>query len=424
MPEFHIDLEWEESPHARAQELSATWARLAIYADELAVTKVEDHRSHSVRNGIYVPLYPVSEWLVTNWWFLWHEWRMDRPDARHNLLAAREGFALPDLSFLPSETQIHLVWRPKAATEFGRVSFLVEGSRVFPKEAVCRELRRLVDAVVQRLDDRGIANTFLANEWQAILDAEKDPDQRRFCEQAARLGCDPFDPEGSIAGLLEELDSLLPHTLIDDFCDAVTPVQIPSGVRAVRDFLAPLDDHPAAKGDWPNLHETLKISSGLAPWQYGYTQAQLLRSSLGISGPIGQDLVSFLREALGSFEVRPFEAPDGIEAITAASRTEAPRLGIPNRVVRGEGRRFVLCRALSDFLALGEPALVTRTQTEHQQRNRAFAAEFLAPAASIQTRLPADRLSEEDLEDLAQEFGVSGFVIRHQIENHKLATIV
>ena len=55
MREFHIDLEWEESPHARAQELSATWARLAIYADELAVTKVEDHRSHSVRNGIPIP---------------------------------------------------------------------------------------------------------------------------------------------------------------------------------------------------------------------------------------------------------------------------------------------------------------------------------------------------------------------------------
>jgi hypothetical protein len=67
--------------------------------------------------------------------------------------------------------------------------------------------------------------------------------------------------------------------------------------------------------------------------------------------------------------------------------------------------------------------VVTRTQTEHQQRNRAFAAEFLTPAESIREHLPTDRLSDEDLEDLAQQFGVS-FVIRHQIENHGLARVL
>ena len=72
---------------------------------------------------------------------------------------------------------------------------------------------------------------------------------------------------------------------------------------------------------------------------------------------------------------------------------------------------------------LHKPSLVTNTQTEHQQRNRAFAAEFLAPAEAIRERLPASHLSEEDVEDLAQEFRVSGFVVRHQIENHKLAVI-
>ena len=211
MPEFHIDLEWEESPHARAQELSATWARLAIYANEIPVTKVEDHRSHSVRNGIYVPLYPIAEWFVTNWWFLWHEWRVDRPDDRHNLLAAREGFALPDLRFLSTETRIQLVWRPKPASEFGRVSFLTEGCPILRKDVVYQEVRSFIEAVIQRLDDRGIIATFLTQEWQAILEVEKDPTQRRYCEQAARLGYDPFSPDSSIASYIEELDNLLPQ---------------------------------------------------------------------------------------------------------------------------------------------------------------------------------------------------------------------
>jgi hypothetical protein len=424
MREFHIDLEWEESPHARAQELSATWARLAIYADGVPITKVEDHRSRSLRNGIYVPLYPIAEWLATNWWFLWHEWRIDRPDTRHNLLAAREGFALPDLSFLPTETSIQLVWRPKPATEFDRISFLMEGSRILPKEVVCKEIRGFIDAVIQRLDDRGVTASFLSQEWHSILEAERDPDQKRFCEQAARLGYDPFNPESSVAAYLEELDSLLPQAVIDDFCDAVSLSQISSGVTAVRDFLGSLEERPPAKGRWANLHGELKISNGLAPWQYGYKQAQRLRSAVGIEGLIEADIVAFLRDTLDSFEIDLFDAPEGIEAITAPSSTQAPRFGILGRVVRPESRRFVLCRALSDFLALSEPALVTRTQTEHQQRNRAFAAEFLAPAASIRERLGTDRVSEDNLEDLAQEFGVSGLVIRHQIENHKLATIV
>jgi hypothetical protein len=163
--------------------------------------------------------------------------------------------------------------------------------------------------------------------------------------------------------------------------------------------------------------------NGLAPWEYGYQQARRLREYLGIGGPIKDDLVSVFRGAMDSFEVEPFGAPNGIEAITAPTHSQAPRFGVPNRLVRQEGRRFVLCRALSDFLTLGQPAIVTGTRTEHQQRNRAFAAEFLAPAASLRERIPADRVSEEDLEDLAQEFGVSGFVIRHQIENHQLAAI-
>jgi hypothetical protein len=63
-----------------------------------------------VRFGIYVPLFPVAEWMVSNWFFLWDEWRSDAPRDRHNLLTAREGFALPDLTFRPTESHMELTW--------------------------------------------------------------------------------------------------------------------------------------------------------------------------------------------------------------------------------------------------------------------------------------------------------------------------
>jgi Zn-dependent peptidase ImmA (M78 family) len=55
--------------------------------------------------------------------------------------------------------------------------------------------------------------------------------------------------------------------------------------------------------------------------------------------------------------------------------------------------------------------------------NRAFAAEFLAPHKMLQVDLSAATVGEEEIEDLAVDYGVSAFVIRHQIENHRLARI-
>ena len=118
-------------------------------------------------------------------------------------------------------------------------------------------------------------------------------------------------------------------------------------------------------------------------------------------------------------ESREFEVAARIDAISAPTRTAAPVFGFPAHL-REESKRFVLCRALSDYLASGQPSLVTRGRTEHQQRNRAFAAEFLAPAESIQQRIGSHRIGEEDIEELAQEFRVSDRVIRHQIQNHNL----
>ena len=212
------------------------------------------------------------------------------------------------------------------------------------------------------------------------------------------------------------------EAVIDDFCDAVPVHELRSGIRAVSEFLTAVDGQAVGKTRREEPQEHAPAFDGLTPWQYGYRQARDLRSRLGISGPIPADLIFILQEAL-SFEILPLDAPAGIEAIAAPGRAHTATFGITKQIAREESRRFVLCRALSDSLALQTPTLVTRSQTEHQQRNRAFAAEFLAPAAALRERLPRNRLTEEDLEDLAQEFRVSGFVIRHQVENHQLATV-
>ena len=109
---------WEDEPRVREPLLRASWARLEILARDgerqLCLTDCVGERSQSLRRGIYRSVFPVAEWIVENWWSLLNEslradkFRGARLLAKneslrpwvplHSLLAARGGFALPDLT--------------------------------------------------------------------------------------------------------------------------------------------------------------------------------------------------------------------------------------------------------------------------------------------------------------------------------------
>lgn len=80
---------------------------------------------------------------------------------------------------------------------------------------------------------------------------------------------------------------------------------------------------------------------------------------------------------------------------------------------------------LSDALGVRscdlQPNLVTRAHSERQQRNRAFAAEFLAPMEALRQRVHTDVVPEEVIANLATESHLSSLVIRHQLENRGIA---
>ena len=146
-----------------------------------------------------------------------------------------------------------------------------------------------------------------------------------------------------------------------------------------------------------------------------------LRSSLHVEGPVS-DVEALLVSTLGSCEVKPFNPPRAITAISAPASTGSPVFGLPPSR-RPDSRRFALCRSLGDFIASPQPALVTQSNTERQQRGRAFAAEFLAPAELIRERIDGQRVCADDIDDIAAHFQVSADVIRLQIRNHGLAVI-
>lgn len=90
------------------------------------------------------------------------------------------------------------------------------------------------------------------------------------------------------------------------------------------------------------------------------------------------------------------------------------------------GVRFLVARALGEYLSRRVPGhgLLSSLATDGQAQSRAFAVEFLSPARALRKRIPGDAVSVEDTDELATEFGVSSELVRRQIENHGIATIV
>ena len=195
MPKLSFKIDWVDAEGISGPELSATWASLQIQASDSVVTRVLDGRARTVRDFIYVPLYPFAEWLVTHWWFLTREFGSPTKEGhrdfhrRHSLGADREGYAFPNLEAVSSGSWTHLTWK-RGRRPWTGVEFLEHGEMWIDSDEFRECCTDLIDQVIRRLISLGVDGTLLQEEWDAIRAA--DEDEVRFCQTAAGLGWDPY----------------------------------------------------------------------------------------------------------------------------------------------------------------------------------------------------------------------------------------
>lgn len=180
MPGLEFDFDWQVAEGIEGPELSATWASLVVRVNRSILTRVVDHSNSRVRECIHVPLYPLAEWLATNWWCLLHE-SAERSGAaespfreRHALGCSREGYRYPDLQVVSFDTRTRLTWKNDRLL-WSRLEFLErEGWEWIDKEEFRRACARLVDSVVARLSSAGVTDTLLQEEWQTFRMRRQD----------------------------------------------------------------------------------------------------------------------------------------------------------------------------------------------------------------------------------------------------------
>ncbi len=427
-----FETEWVPAEGTRGPELASTWASLLIRVDATVVTRVEDRRAQTVRDHVYVPLYPLAESLATNWWFLLHE--MDNPDKhrdaaferRHALVSARDGYAFPNLQIASSGDRTSMAWEP-VEHRWAGLDYL-GGDKVWVERDEFRNCcAELVDRVVRRLASCGIEGTLLQAEWAAIQAA--DQDEAFFCRTAAGLGWDPYALSDAQRAAVLRLDGVFDAAIFDEAIAVLDVEHLEANAGAIATALEPGNGTSLPLAQVPTPSAPLAPRTGGSPHEAGYAFARHLRQRLGVDReplPSIDSLGEALREnpatLAAAMQPRDLGNVKLLNGVVAADEAGLPTLAL--RDAPESNRRFHFCRGLAEILASpGSPALLTQARSERQQWNRAFAAEFLAPAAALQARVPRPVLDREDVDELAAKFGVSSLLIAHQLENHDIARV-
>jgi hypothetical protein len=432
MSKLTLDFEWIDPAEAKGPELRATWARLQISLDGDTITRLIDNATRSVRSSVFLPLYPLAEWIATHWWFLLVEVETpgrstsDYYDKRHNLRYGSEGFALPSLTFQPMGERIRLGWQP-AQLQAQNLEFTASGSGYVPGFELRQTLSDFITAVLGRLHEQGVEDTLLEEEWSSIQSV--DSQELEFCSVVAALGLDPYTLSEQAQQNIIEVSERLPSSLWSEFFEFADFETLPEQAHQVLEAINSSRRNRANLTSLKALRQEMNLSgmTQASPWRQGYEFACDLRQLLNLNGEKLSSLSSLEKalniepEQLGSAVIPMPYLPTTFNALVATNELESPVFALPRR--REEATRFALCRALFEYLTTraGEPLLVTGARSERQKRNRAFAAEFLVPADLLREALPNQTVGDEEIDDLAATFGVSPSVVRHQIENHRLA---
>ena len=236
MPKLSFEIDWVDAEGVNGPELSATWASLRIDAGDSVITRVLDTRAKTVRDFVYVPLFPLAEWLATNWWFLTHEFENPVKEAdpafrrRHSLGANREGYAFPDLEVVSSGARTRLVWK-RNLSPWTRIEFLAHGQIWMDRSEFQESCAGLVDQVIRRLASVGVEGTLLEEEWAAIQAADKE--ESEFCETTAGLGWDPYSLDDKGRELVLQLTEVLNGAVLEEAVAALDPRTLRAGSSAI-----------------------------------------------------------------------------------------------------------------------------------------------------------------------------------------------
>jgi hypothetical protein len=420
---FRINFDWDVYPDSIAA-IGDTSANVSIYVDAESATSNINRDSKTVRDTVYLSLYPLALWMAQSWWRLLYEnatpdkssekyslWRL-----AHDLTSAGEGFVWPDMEFI-SDGQCMQIINYKTQYTQASIDYINPFNKFIPLSSFEREARHIVDIVCERLSDSSIHDTELHIAWEAVYNEYRDTGLKEYRILEARLGFDPDAADPSLMhAMLEKArrfgtDSL--GEIIAGFSsnDALDPL------GALSSLEHRIDNGIVGKFNLPKI--AIPPANDFAkPWEIGYTMAKQLRAQCGIGDTAITDDV--LSDMLGINKDSLFSLSN-FSNMTVAAKWDKDRDAFSFQGGRPKGRRFIVSRIIADKLLArlhDKWFSVTDSKTMRQKMQRAFAGEFLCPIDSLRDFIGNKTITSDRLEEAADYFQVSSHVPIWQLHNN------
>lgn len=404
--------EWQDLGVSASPELRATFCLLGIDVDGCRVSRFFDNRLNRAHERIAMPAYPPAQGLAGCWWSL-----LAGRSGTIRLRRFRDGFVLPDVRFAPDGRYIDVSVEP-CEYDNPPVTFPRHAKERISVDGFERDMSDFIEAVLERLSEMGVRNSWLQERWTHIQESLEDGEERLFCEAAGALGIDPYLCNEAEAAIIERAADYFAPDALSEFLAGQHKEQVTAATEWIDHAEQALGDKaslPDLTHVARNVQELLKQETPTPrPWEYGYQAASACRAQLALDNDhVFTDVHDVARLFGGSrFEV----APDRVEGLRAEANglDETPKIVVAGLPIP-TSRTFAMMRAIGDFVVYGEAgrAPVTDTYSFRQGVGRAFAAEMLAPRAVV---LDMDRQGMTT-EEIAAVRHISEVVVVHHLNN-------
>jgi hypothetical protein len=426
-----------DQPAATIPVERLTWCALRIRVGQRIAGRIFDRSLQSERTNLYLPAFPIAEWLVQNWWALLNEpCRSDKvpgshhPESqlgwikRHCLRSADSALMLPALYVYHDGQSLRAVWQSNEPCSMPNMpgEFVSDGDERLDDADTRESLAGFISETLNRVSQLGDERVReLRDQWHAIQAA--DVEEQQFCTLAGRMGIDPYDEDtmtDELAQFLETVGSS-EDPLIRDLTEVATADSIAQQWSWVRTVSEDLGLAPSTF-----MSAISMPSSAASPPHFGYDLARAIREAAAVPPSVPVESVEAVAESvIGTrFRVddRNHMPGDGVRAIVGQSGSDVVAVGpLPGR---DGNRRFLTARSLYHALVTAKRShrLVTNAFTWHQKASRAFAAELLAPQRALLSALRAEIGSGSDanpefIDRMGSKFRTSPIVIEKQLEN-------
>jgi len=424
-PDLSIKVSWLPGTHG-PDEIRLTSAFLEIAIRGKIATRVEDEWSQSVQRGVRLSAYPLALWFASSWWRLRWEPSPWIPNTSwsmaHITAAAGHGYLWPHLTFESDGESVEAVCRASSPSSAEPVRYLASFRETIEALNFERAIDDFTRLVLARLDAVGVSGTELERLWNEVLEERGDARMAEWRRLEAQLG---FEPDEAPAELLQRLVDLSLATGSAAVSEIAPTCAGPEPDRVLRNIVE-FSKSQGTEAFVPVPHPLMNPQeigeySAWAPGKRGWLLASRARQAWGLGAqPLPDiqmaDLLSISADSLGGGGPSAVRLPLGL----AVRHEGADRMKLLFHKRNRPGLRFEAARFVADHI-LNPPEErwlpATDMKTARQKVQRAFAAEFLCPIATLEDFLDAD-LSPEAIEEAAEYFGVSELAVKSHLANH------